>query len=49
MRISPNLQLKCISFRGQKVKGQGHSETTRGPISTLGGVFYLSPGYIDIF
>jgi len=30
---------KLIRFRGQKVKGEGYSETTYGQISTLGGIF----------
>jgi len=40
---------KQIRFWGQEVEGQGHSMTTYGEISTLGGAFcYLSPECMDV-
>jgi len=36
---------ELIIFRGQKVKGRGHNETTYGQVS----IFDLSPEYMNIF
>jgi len=56
--ISPDLQPQLswakidelISFRGQKVKGQGHSKTTYyGHIKHSEDIFHLSLEYIYIF
>jgi len=40
---------ELVRFLGQKVKGQGHSDTTYSEISTSGGIFSLISGIHVLF